>query len=612
MDDPACFVMCSNAFTLSQSRTSSFHGLPRFPTQTLKTPNVLKSRRIRSTLSTTTTTTTTTMSSDNNIVTVLDYGAGNVRSLENALIKLGMKVQWVKKPQDILNAQRLVFPGVGSFGAAMYSLKEHDYINVLREYITQSKRPFFGICLGLQTLFDASEESPGVKGLEIFPGTIRRFDDENGAVGVPHIGWNSMELRQDHANDASKLLFDNDHRYYFVHSYRLEKSDDKAGVLYTSTTHGHQAFASSIQSGNVFATQCHPEKSGEAGLQLLNYFIRGIEPTLTVKPQAHQSISTGRGLSKRVIACLDVRENDQGDLVVTKGDQYDVREKDGDRNVRNLGKPVSLAKRYYDEGADEITFLNITSFRGEPLSDAPMLEVLERTSENVFVPLCIGGGIRDYVDQSGKSYSALDVASRYFRAGADKISLGSDAVYAAEKYYKEGKEKSGTSSIEQISYVYGAQAVVISVDPKKVYVADPSQTKHVCAKADHEKEFGPNGEQYWWYQCTVKGGREGRDLDIVQLIQACEALGAGEILLNSMDADGSNAGYDLKLVKMAMDAVSIPVIASSGAGKPKHFVDVFEKTNVQAALAAGIFHRKEVSIDEVKQYMKDHGIRTRM
>ena len=130
-------------------------------------------------------------------------------------------------------------------------------------------------------------------------------------------------------------------------------------------------------------------------------------------------------LAKRIIACLDVRANDQNDLVVTKGDQYDVREMG---QVRNLGKPVELARRYYQEGADEITFLNITGFRDFPLEDMPMLEVLRQTSRKVFVPLTIGGGIRDFTDANGHRYSALEVAAEYFRSGADKISIGSDAV----------------------------------------------------------------------------------------------------------------------------------------------------------------------------------------
>ncbi|MBA0802103.1 hypothetical protein Gohar_012432 [Gossypium harknessii] len=137
-----------------------------------------------------------------------------------------------------------------------------------------------------------------------------------------------------------------------------------------------------------------------------------------------------------VIACLDVRTNDKGDLVVTKGDQYDVREQTKENEVRNLGKPVELAGQYYKDGADEVSFLNITGFRDFPLGDLPMLQVLRHTSENVFVPLTVGGGIRDFTDANGRYYSSLEVASEYFRSGADKISIGSDAVYAAEEYIK--------------------------------------------------------------------------------------------------------------------------------------------------------------------------------
>ena len=173
-------------------------------------------------------------------------------------------------------------------------------------------------------------------------------------------------------------------------------------------------------------------------------------------------------LAKRIIACLDVRANDQGDLVVTKGDRYDVREAG---RVRNLGKPVALAADYYRQGADEITFLNITGFRDFPLHDQPMLRVLEETAKLVFVPLTIGGGIRDFTDRNGVFSSALEVAARYFRAGADKVSIGSDAVAIVEQYLQSGKA-SGLSSIEQIARVYGNQAVVISIDPRRVYVHD--------------------------------------------------------------------------------------------------------------------------------------------
>jgi glutamine amidotransferase/cyclase len=296
-----------------------------------------------------------------------------------------------------------------------------------------------------------------------------------------------------------------------------------------------------------------------------------------------------------------VRSNDQGDLVVTKGDQYDVRESG---EVRNLGKPVELASRYFEEGADEITFLNITGFRDFPLTDQPMLEVLKKTSEKVFVPLTIGGGIREFTDSNGTFHSSLEVASEYFRSGADKISIGSDAVYIAEDYRQTGLA-SGISSIEQISQVYGAQAVVISVDPRRVYVQTPGQTEHHTIETDL---IGPEGERFCWYQCTVKGGREGRDLDVIELVTACEKLGAGEILLNCIDKDGTNSGFDLELIDHVRESVSIPVIASSGAGSAQHFFEMFSKTGAEAGLAAGIFHRNEVRICDVKDLLEQKQI----
>ena len=230
-----------------------------------------------------------------------------------------------------------------------------------------------------------------------------------------------------------------------------------------------------------------------------------------------------------------------------------------------------------------------------------MLKILEQTSESVFVPLTIGGGIRDMIEPDGKHIPALKVASEYFRSGADKVSIGSDAVYAAESFHQNGGKRDGSTAIEQISKVYGSQAVVVSVDPRRVYVNDPIDAPHHHVISTVIP--GPKGEHYCWYQCTVKGGREGRDLDVHQLVTACEALGAGEILVNCMDKDGTNSGYDLELLKDVKSAVRIPVIASSGAGKVEHFTQVFEETQVEAALAAGIFHRQEVPILAVKKHV---------
>ncbi|KAG7361405.1 imidazole glycerol phosphate synthase HisHF [Nitzschia inconspicua] len=243
----------------------------------------------------------------------------------------------------------------------------------------------------------------------------------------------------------------------------------------------------------------------------------------------------------------------------------------------------------------------------------PMLQVLEQESKSIFVPLTAGGGIRSYSDpKSGQTWSALEVAARYFRAGADKVSIGSDAVYASEEPVANGGKCTGESSIEVISQVYGAQAVVISIDPKRVFLSDKESVneKHVVVELD-DGSVGPNGERFCWYQCTVKGGREARDICAVTVAKAAQYLGAGEIMLNCIDMDGQGKGYDLPLMKAVSGAVSIPVIASSGAGNESHFVKVFKETGVQAALAAGIFHRNEVEIKACKNAMTKSGIEAR-
>ncbi|KAL4524632.1 hypothetical protein Ndes2526A_g06748 [Nannochloris sp. 'desiccata'] len=516
--------------------------------------------------------------------------------------KLGFNIKDVESPMDIANAQRLIFPGVGAFGQAREILEKRGYTQALKDYIL-ADRPFMGICLGLQLLFDGSEENGGCEGLGIIPGTVAHFDTKLG-LPVPHIGWNDLKQKR----SSSLLSTVGDRRVYFVHSYRAEPSDANKDWVLSTTDYGTE-FISSVNNGNVCASQFHPEKSGEAGLDILRCYL---DPSSAPTTPVPCTSTRPHGLAKRVIACLDVRANDNGDLVVTKGDQYDVREAgDGSGSageVRNLGKPVELAGRYFLEGADEVTFLNITGFRDFPMADLPMLEVLRQASKGVFVPLTVGGGIRGFTDGTGRHYSALEVAAEYFRSGADKISIGSDAVFAAEAYLAAGGQKDGSTAIEQISRVYGAQAVVVSIDPRRVYVNSREETHHVTVETS---KLGPNGEKFCYWECTVKGGREGRDVDAVQLAIIVEDLGAGEILLNCIDNDGVGQGFDLELVGAVADAVRIPVIASSGAGKPEHFTEVFDHTHAAAALAAGIFHRREVPISAVKDHMENSGIPTR-
>jgi len=478
----------------------------------------------------------------------------------------------------------------------------------------KSGKPFMAICVGLQALFEGSAEAPSVPGFGIAKGRLQRFDDSD--KSVPHIGWNSADttsISQGDDEDPRTSVYglNPESKYYYVHSYAVpyRAGELEAGGWTVATArYGNEEFVGAIARDNVLATQFHPEKSGAAGQRVIRAFLEGRQ-IAPLRSSDLPSSTVRSGLTRRIIACLDVRANDQGDLVVTKGDQYDVREKSGDNAVRNLGKPVAKAQEYYHQGADEITLLNITSFRDTPLRDLPMLEVLRQTSATVFVPLTIGGGIRDTHDpETGRTVPALEVATLYFKSGADKVSIGSDAVTAAEQYYASDKTLTGKTAIETISEAYGAQAVVVSVDPKRVYVSSPDATPHHTLRTSTP---GPYGEEYVWYACTIKGGRETRDLDVVQLVTAVQALGAGEILLNCIDKDGTNSGFDLELIRSVKEAVKIPVIASSGAGNAGHFAKVFGETSVDAALGAGMFHRGEWTVRGVKEVLSGEGLQIR-
>ena len=559
--------------------------------------------------------------SSEKLVYVIDVGSGNLKSLINTCKYLNYEVKLITNPSEFPEANgkktKVIFPGVGNYGHFVKCLYERELEKPIREYIANGGM-LMGVCVGLQTFFPSSEESPDIKGLGYIGEKeniyIKKFDDSN--KPVPEIGWNTL------IGDKFFYKLDPYKRYYFVHSYaailpkHLEDANEIEGWKIAKTKYGNETFIAAMWKDNVVASQFHPEKSGKAGLEFINAFLNDdsspLDTSIYSEEEKLQRVNdhSNYGLARRIIACLDVRSNDQGDLVVTKGDQYDVREKStAGGDVRNLGKPVALAQQYYEQGADEVTFLNITSFRNCPLKDLPMLEVLSKAAEICFVPLTVGGGIKDVVDVDGTIVKADEVASLYFRSGADKVSIGTDAVYAAENYYANGCKGNGQSPIETISKRFGAQAVVISVDPRRVYVKSPEDVKHKTIKTSQK---GPNGEEYCWYQCTIKGGRESRDIGVYEFVKACEALGAGEILLNCIDKDGSNSGYDFELINHCKSAVAIPVIASSGAGNPGHFEDAFKNTSCDACLGAGMFHRNEYTVKEVKEHLLKANFKARM
>jgi len=235
-----------------------------------------------------------------------------------------------------------------------------------------------------------------------------------------------------------------------------------------------------------------------------------------------------------------------------------------------------MAKRYYEEGADEIVFLDITASHQRRET---MTKVIERTSENVFVPLTVGGGIRTIGD-----------ARKVFNAGADKVTINTAAI-------------KNPNLISEIAKYFGSQACVVAIDAKSQRVPSPKKAGgKIIIKT-------PRG--FCWYECSIYGGRKFTGVDAIGWALEAEKRGAGEILLTSMDKDGTTEGYDIPLTRTVSEKLSIPVIASGGCGNPKHMLEVFKKTQASAALAASIFHYETYGIREVKEYLAKRRIAIR-
>ena len=199
------------------------------------------------------------------MIAIIDYDAGNIKSVEKAVQFLGQEARITRVPAEIMSADKVILPGVGSFGDAMEKLERYELVNVIKEY-TENGKPFLGICLGLQLIFDESEESPGIKGLSLLPGKIRRIPEGPGRK-VPQIGWNDIKINPD-----SRLFHGiPDQSYvYFVHSYYLDAADKS--VVAATTEYGVTIDAA-VESGNIFACQFHPEKSSGVGLDILRNFL---------------------------------------------------------------------------------------------------------------------------------------------------------------------------------------------------------------------------------------------------------------------------------------------------------------------------------------------------
>ena len=269
-------------------------------------------------------------------------------------------------------------------------------------------------------------------------------------------------------------------------------------------------------------------------------------------------------LTKRIIPCLDVTNGR-----VVKGTKF--------LNLRDAGDAVELGRFYDDQGADELVFLDITASSDKRKI---LINLVERTGEQVFIPLTVGGGLRTVKD-----------IKEILRAGADIVSLNTAAV-------------KNPQLISDSSKIFGSQCIVTAIDAKRVYVNSPENVKDkVVVQVD---------DKFCWWEVYIHGGRTPTGKDAMLWGEKTTELGSGEILLTSMDMDGVKKGYDLKLTQTFSERLSVPIIASGGAGNPQHIIDAFKIGKADAALAASIFHFNEYPIKNVKLECKKAGVPMRI
>ena len=462
---------------------------------------------------------------------LIDYGAGNLTSVRNAFAAIGEETVVTRDPEVIGKADRVVFPGVGAAAHAMDNLRRFGLVDVVRR--AAATKPFLGICLGMQVLFEHSEEDCGVEMLGILPGKVRRFPDVPGCK-VPEIGWNSVSAPA----GARVPGVGGGQEYYFVHSYAA----DVIGDTCLTASYAGVTFTAMVRRGNLWACQFHPEKSGRIGLNLLRAWIQGVASSPSPSPSPFTS------LTRRVIPCLDVRAGR-----VTKGVKF--------KNNVDLGDPVEMAAKHAEGGADELAFYDITASAERRPIDIGMVEAVAKA---VRIPFAVGGGISTVADME-----------RVILAGAEKVSVNSLAVRNPQ-------------IIAEGAAVFGAQCIVLGMDPYR------------------------SGKTASGYEITTRGFREFTGMDAVEWAKRAADLGAGEIVVNSVDADGTRAGFELEITRLIAEAVGVPVVASGGAGRPEHLVDAFNLARADAAIVAGMIHSGEYTIGQIKEGMAAARVPTRL
>lgn len=488
------------------------------------------------------------------ILTIAATGAANLASVKAMCARAGVEALVTEDPEVLYKAERALLPGVGAFGAALAKLRRSGLDKALAARIAEG-RPTMGICLGMQMLCASSEETAGVPGIGAIPCAVRKLKTE---LPLPQLGWN--RLRPAPGDSFLKPGW-----AYFANSYMVAEAPEGYvaafcvyGEKFAATLEGR--FDAATKTPGILLCQFHPELSGRWGLDLFMRWmgldgldgleglksLGGLEAPKDSAPTMPAE-EKARGTATRIIPCLDIK----GGRVV-KGVRFE--------NLVDSGAPAELAARYEAEGADEIALLDISATLEERKT---ALDAVAAVRRSVSIPISVGGGIKSVED-----------AERLLNAGADRVSVNSAAVR-------------DPGLISALAERFGVQCVIVAIDARR--------------RAADEAES---------WEVVIDAGKSATGLDAVEWARRCAALGAGEILLTSIDRDGTGLGYDCALVKAIADAARIPVIASGGATRPEHFLDGV-RSGASAVLGAGAFHRKELAIVDLKRYLSDCRVEVR-
>lgn len=480
-------------------------------------------------------------------------GAANLASVMACLGRAGARAELATTADRILSADFAVLPGVGAFGPAMERLAASGLEKAFAQRVRNGGKTL-GICLGMQLFCASSEEAPGVQGIGVVDAEVTRFPE---GLPLPQLGWNRVVLARGqgggHYGAGSSGLEAG--WAYFANSYRV--AGNPRGFKAWTSSYGGEFVAAleGVEPWNegLLLCQFHPELSGPWGLSLIRRWL-GMEARLPQGSGAAQGSTDidAAGTALRIIPCLDLKNGR-----VVKGTRFE--------GLVDSGDPLDLALRYEAEGADELAMLDITAtVEGR----ASSLEALRRVRARLGIPIVMGGGLRREED-----------AVAMIEAGADRVAINSAAVADPE-------------IIDRLARRFGVQCIVLAVDARRVP--------------------GPNDINW---DLVVEAGRRSTGLDPVAWAAEGARRGAGEILLTSIDRDGTGSGYDLELIGRVSRAAGIPVVASGGAAGGEAGMRHFEeaaRAGARAILAAGAFHRGELAIGDLKNHLSAHkqGVRS--